>query len=102
MKRRFIILVNNSNENQNTEFLKYIKDNGFGWWHYINNSWLLTTNKNFTANELRDVVRKIFNDEYNLIIELKGDTNDTWSGFGPNSDKKNMFKWLKEIWNEKK
>ena len=94
-------MIDNSTTEQEEEFITYIKDNGFGWWHYINNSWLLSTNKDFTAKELRDAVKGIFINENNLVIELKGETDDTWSGFGPKSEKRNMFTWLKSNWNKK-
>jgi hypothetical protein len=29
---------------------------------------------------------------------LDDDGEDTWAGFGPHSDKRNMFNWLNEKW----
>lgn len=101
MRKRFIILIDNTTNEQDEKFLEYIKENGFGWWHYLNNSWLLTSYKDFTVNKIRDDLNKIYEGETKLIIELRGNTNDTWAGFGPQGETRNMFTWLKETWNKK-
>lgn len=101
MRKRFIVLVDNTTLEQEEKFVSYIRENGFGWWHYINNSWLLTTNKDFKSSEIRDKLNEFFPDEYNLVIELRGDTDDSWSGFGPSGSKRNMFRWLKTTWRKK-
>lgn len=101
MRKRFIILVDNTTLEQEQAFIAYIKEEGFGWWHYINNSWLLTINSDIKASDIRDELKEIFEDEFNLVIELRGDTDDTWAGFGPSSNKRDMFKWLKTTWRKK-
>lgn len=101
MRKRFIVLVDNSTLEQEEEFIKYIKENRFGWWHYINNSWLITTNNDIKASDIRDVLKNVFTKENNLVIELRGATDDTWAGFGPKNSKRNMFTWLKNTWNKK-
>ena len=99
MRKRFIVLIDETTTKQNSEFLDKIEKLGFGWWHYINNSWLLVTTGNYNASTIRDIVKDIFENEHNLVIELKG-KNDTWSGFGPSGEHQDMFKWLNETWSK--
>ncbi|HTC22363.1 MAG TPA: hypothetical protein VK859_16030 [bacterium] len=95
MAHKFIIAVNSTSKEQEDAFLKHISDNGYGWWHYIDNFWLITTSKEIEASELRDVAKELFNNENVLVIEVFG---STWSGFGPKNDKENMFTWIHKNW----
>src|SRR5262245_55414180 len=98
MKNRYIICINNSTEQQEKKFIEYIKSYGLGWWHWLNNTLLLTDPKGkLNAGMIRDSLRDIFPDENILVIEINA-TKDTWSGFGPNTEEKNMFTWLKKHW----
>ncbi|OFX25758.1 MAG: hypothetical protein A2041_14615 [Bacteroidetes bacterium GWA2_31_9b] len=98
MKKRYIICVNNSSEEQEKKFIDYIKSEKFGWWHYLKNTWLvIDLNGNSEISEIRDKVKELFDNEYNMVFQLKEDEG-TWSGFGPKSEQKNMFKWIKENW----
>jgi hypothetical protein len=98
MKKRYIVCVNNSNKIQNEEFLKYLRQKKFGWWHYLDNTWLIVDTKGSSnVQEIRDKARDAFSNEYNIIFELK-EGQGTWAGFGPSSKNRNMFKWIKENW----
>ena len=98
MKKRYIVCVNKSKKDQNEEFLKYIRQQRFGWWHYLDNTWLIVDPKGTSEiGQIRDKVKIAFENEYNMIFELD-EGEGTWSGFGPNSPTRNMFKWLKENW----
>jgi hypothetical protein len=69
-----------------------------GWWHWLSNTWLISdANGNLKASFLRDNVVEIFNKEHAFVIEIRKN-DDTWSGFGPNTEEKDMFKWINENW----
>ena len=98
MRKRFIILMNPASTEQNDLFLKWINGEGLGWWHWFQGSWLLTNPKgHLTSVTIRDKLSEIFGLSNNLVIELRS-TDDTWSGFGPSSPEKNMFKWIRDAW----
>lgn len=98
MKKRFVVALDSSNKSQNDSFVEYIKDKGYGWWHWIDNFWLLTDSSgNLTAAKLRTDLGEIYPGVHKLVLELRGNDDD-WAGFGPNSEKKNMFSWLKSNW----
>jgi hypothetical protein len=98
MRKRYIVAVNSSTKEQVESFIEFIKANGLGWWHWLDNIWLLTDSAGIlNAKKVRDEVSDTFPNINNLVIELN-ETGDTWSGFGPNSDKRNMFNWLKKTW----
>ena len=61
MKKRFIVCLENSNNEQDDLFLNFIKENGLGWWHYIGNFWLLTdAYGKLSANLIRDKLNEIY------------------------------------------
>ncbi|MGO9145538.1 MAG: hypothetical protein ACLQDF_04145 [Desulfomonilia bacterium] len=98
MKKRFVVALDTSTEEQNDKFIEYIKENEMGWWHWISNFWLLTdTNDKVTAEKLRDDLLTIYPGVTQLVLEFRKD-NDTWSGFGPKSDTRNMYEWLHNNW----
>lgn len=99
MKKRFIISLNSSTDEQDQELIKFIKDNHLGWWHWITNTWLISDARGkFTAKTLRTELRKIFPGVYLMVFELS-EEGDTWAGFGPTAEDKNMFTWVKNNWN---
>jgi hypothetical protein len=102
MKRRFIVMLNSSTNEQNEAFLAYIKETDIGWWHFISNSWLLYDAENkISAEIIRDKLMEIYPSVTNLVIEVTS-PHEPWQGFGPNGgpngDNLNMFTWLKENW----
>jgi hypothetical protein len=100
MRKRFIILVDTTDQTQNDAFFKHIKASGqFGWWHWFNGSWLLcTTIQSHTAESVRNMVAQFFSGENHMVFELRPDGSDAWYGFGPNEGEKNMFAWIRENW----
>jgi len=100
MKKRFVVLLDASSDKQDELFLAWLKEKNVGWWHWLTNSWLISNNRgHLTASEIRDKARDIYGCN-NFVIELQG-TDDTWSGFGPNADKRNMFEWIRDNWSVK-
>lgn len=98
MKHRYIVCINNSTKEQEEKFVNYIKANGLGWWHWVSNVWLIVDNGGkLSAPLIRDELKSIFESEYNLVIELR-EKSEGWAGFGPKSENKDMFKWLRDNW----
>jgi len=98
MKNRFIVVLNESTSEQDKEFIKYIKSEKIGWWHWIDNLWMLrTTNEKISAQSLRDKIGEIYPSVRIMVFEL-GEKRDTWSGRGPKTEEKNMFTWIKKNW----
>lgn len=97
MKKRYIVSINGDITNLEDEnFSKFLKEKKVGWWHWLSNTWLIVDTQNkINAKDLRDKAKEVYNNKYNLIIDV---TSNTWFGFGPNGTDKNMFKWIKENW----
>ena len=83
--RRFIVLLDSATPEHDKEFKKWVKERGFGYWHWLSQSWLLTsTDRYVTASDVRDKVMEIYDEcRRLLVLELRGTGHDTWSGFGP-------------------
>jgi len=98
MKKRYIVCVSNSEKIQDEEYINYLRKKGLAWWHWIDNVWLLCDNTGHSSvTEIRDSTKTIFKNGNNLILEISAN-GDTWSGFGPNTPDKNMFKWIQDNW----
>lgn len=101
MRKRFIVTLDSSTDEQDKAFIGFIREHGLGWWHWISTNWMLVDSKGkFTAKTLRSELMRIYPSINMIIIEIS-DEGDTWAGFGPNGEKKNMFTWLKNTWKSK-
>lgn len=98
MKKRFIVSLNGSTKKQEEAFIKFLGSQNVGWWHWLSNTWLISDNiGKLTASTLNDKALEIFESEHLLVLEINN-TSDTWAGFGPSTEDKNMFSWLKNHW----
>ena len=98
MKKRFIVCISDFTKDKDVKFIEFIRNNRLGWWHWLPNTWLLSDpNGKLSVKQIRDQVRQIYDNEHVLVIEINN-VGDTWSGFGPSSEQKNMFKWIKNNW----
>ncbi len=98
MKKRFIVALNASSPEQQKAFRKYLESSGLGWWHWLDKLWLISNPKvDLTASNVRDSLNNFFPGVNCMVFELRGN-DDTWSGFGPSSEKNNMFDWIKRNW----
>lgn len=98
MKKRFVVMIDSVTEDQNKKFLAWVKEENVGWWHWFDNSWLISNNRDhLTAATIRDKAMEIYSGENVLVLELH-EGEGTWSGFGPNSGDKDMFKWIRDNW----
>jgi len=98
MKKRFVVALDSSTPEQQLAFQNYVKSTGAGWWHWLDSLWLLIdTRGQLDAIKIRDKLCEIFPRINNFVIELRPD-DDTWAGYGPKTEVKNMFTWLKSDW----
>jgi len=100
MKKRFVVAVDTPiSEEQKKAFREYVRQHGAGWWNWIDGLWLLVDpTGRMNAESLRDTVTSSFPGQNNIVLEFPDEGDDTWSGFGPNTAKKNMFPWLTQNW----
>ena len=57
MKKRFVVVVASGTNAQNTAFIQHLKSRDISWWHWLDDVWLLRSEKaQPTAAELRDAV----------------------------------------------
>lgn len=95
MANKFIIIVDESfTAKQRDQITKHFKGK-FAYWHWIGNTWLLTTKKDIhTANSIRDEIKSIIPQGIILVLDLN---KDTWSAFG----QKKKFEWMHNNWSKK-
>jgi hypothetical protein len=95
--RRFVVAAQGLDKDSENNFIEYVKSNGFGWWHWIDNFWLLTTNNStITAEDIQQNIDSGNGFNRNLVIEIEGSIS--WHGFGPAKTDNNMFEWIKNNW----
>ena len=102
MSKRFIVAINSSTPQQDLAFKEYARVKGIGWWHWLNNVWLLYTySDDLTATQLRDDLGEIYPNIRKLVLELS-EGSDTWAGFGPTGAGRSMFAWIRENWHKER
>ena len=85
------------NYKENTKGIRdLLNEENVGWWHWIDGMWLMVShNPNISVSSIRDKVRKIASGANILVVEIEP---KTWSGFGPKSETRNMFRWIHQNW----
>ena len=97
MKKRFIIVIDSVDKEIEDKVTEYVSNNNFGWWHWIDSMWLVTSkDKNITSAVIRDNIGELTSNRL-MVMEVKNNFN-SWAGRGPNNEKKNMFTWLRSTW----
>ena len=95
---KIIALVAAMAGEEDKKFIQYLESKGYGYWHWIDGAWLITTigNDSSQITAIRDEIQKIAPGKYSYVFEV--DVKPGWAGFGPNSTDKNMFSWIKTEW----
>ncbi|MEQ4624758.1 hypothetical protein [Providencia manganoxydans] len=101
MRKKFIVALNSTTEEQQKNFIELIRKKGLSWWHWLDGTWLIVDSSGeLTATELRDECKIAFPSVHLLVIEINAN-EDTWSGFGPSDDdNNNMFRWIHDTWDK--
>ena len=101
VKRRFVVGIDQETSEDVSSFFKYIEQQEFGWWHWIGNLWLLTTDdKQITVVAIRDKLTKITNGGRVIVIEV---SSTYWATYGPKGEKsesENMSRWIHDSWDK--
>lgn len=73
-----------------SDLIEAIKELG-AWWHHLDSTWLVKTDK--SATQLRDDLKKhIDSEDELLVVDVTGDAR-AWVGFNTSGST-----WLKETW----
>ena len=100
MKRFFVIGTNPTTLDQTASIQTWLRGLNTNWWHWINGTWLIVSNDpEITPAAIRDKLNDLAPKVHALVLEVEP---ITWSGFGPKSEKRNMFKWIRANWTKKR
>ncbi|MGA2645754.1 MAG: hypothetical protein ABSF15_13660 [Candidatus Sulfotelmatobacter sp.] len=100
MKKRFVVGLASSTPQQEEAFKESLLP--LAWWHWVKTMWLIIDEDGIlTAADLRDKVKECYPGVFSMVLELRSDGTDTWAGFGPKSEQKNMFTWMKNVWKKR-
>ena len=96
MKRLFVIGIDSTTKEQAKSIEEWLNKSGLSWWHWIDGMWLVVSHDSaITAASIRDKLNTLAPEVTHLAIAVEP---ITWAGFGPNSEKRNMFNWLRKNW----
>ena len=99
---RFVVLLDSVTPEQDKSFRSWLIENNVGYWHWLSHCWLINkgSSEQINASKIRDKAIELYDNTHVLVLELRGTADsDTWSGYGPKTEKRDMFKWLKSDWN---
>ena len=95
MTRYFVIGTDAMKPDQSDSIRKWAQAQT-AWWHWIDGLWLIiSTNDNMDVGSIRDKLRELAPGVSQLVLEVNP---ESWSGFGPKSENRNMFTWLNANW----
>ena len=98
MNRFFIIGIDPITKEHFLAIEAWVKEKDVGWWHWIDGMWLIvSSDPTLSVTSIRDQLKEVANGVTNLVVEIDP---ITWSGFGPESEQRNMFTWLHKYWNK--
>ena len=99
MKRRFVVAVENMTWAEDRAFVEWLRTKNLEWWHWIHGFWLVTTRSgDVSTEEIRNQLRKRTDGKDIMVLEIGRPT--TWSGYGPDTRERDMFKWIRGAWAE--
>ena len=91
--RHFVILLDELvSAEQRDRITDYLRDAGWGFWHHIGNSWVVTMKeRSRSATDLVDKVKEIAPSHHVLVIELHP---TDWATYSPVAGHDWLFKYL--------
>ncbi|EIT7146592.1 hypothetical protein [Vibrio vulnificus] len=96
---KFIVAAERLDEKK---FIAFLEQSGFGWWHWIDNFWLITVKNGaqISTQTLQNKVTELSHSPRNFVLEIEG--HPPWHAFGPNSTNggQNMFEWLHDVFDK--
>jgi hypothetical protein len=96
MKRRFVLLARHPLTAQQNLITAFIKNSGWGFWHWCSDGWLITTHANLGLDPgiLRDKIREVVPGLQVLVVQVEPATGSGWAVYGPTA----WGEWLRETW----
>lgn len=98
MKRRFVIILHGSlavHQNLVTEF---VKNNGYGFWHWQSGTWLVVSPFDEDAVMLRDKLLQSLQPYSSSVlvigVDMPPDKTKNWATFGPTI----WGEWFRNTW----
>lgn len=98
MNKKYIVSIDGSITNQeNKNFNEFLKSKKVRWWHWLSNTWLIVdSSDSLNSEELCNKSIEIFDNRRNIILDI---SSKKWSGYGPQEENEDMFKWFDKNWN---
>ncbi|MDE2888796.1 MAG: hypothetical protein OXR72_11320 [Gemmatimonadota bacterium] len=94
---RFIIAVHGFDSDEQKQLSDFFSESeGCGWWHWIDGFWLVVdTQGKFNVAAIQEKIREIGAPGRSLVLCV---SPNAWSGYGPNTRDKDMFRWIHSNW----
>ena len=94
--KRFIVAASPLSEHQ-TNAITALFRSGYGWWHWIENLWLVTDrSETLTCTTIRDQIKGVAPNA--RIMVINADDPDNWAGTASSGRATEMFKWIRGTW----
>jgi hypothetical protein len=98
MKKSFVIAAGPLSRDEERAITEHFRDK-YAWWHWIDGFWLIIDSSgNLTAQDIRDHLHQVAPSARLLALEVQGISD--WAGIGPETEGKNMFRWIRKYWLE--
>lgn len=93
MKRAFVIGVSDLSTDQQSTLIEHFRQNGFGWWHWISETWfVLAPTNETTVNDIFDLFKE--RSPASNIVVMEIECKD-WATRGPERNGKSFSSWFK-------
>lgn len=88
---KYMLVFEDLDDTQREQITKYVKEFSVGWWHHMQNIWIVNTDK--SAKQLVDEVKPFIPAGLHgrtLVFRLPELGTREWAGFGPPK----WYEWL--------
>ncbi len=98
MKKHFVVAAGPLSTEEEKAITEYFRDK-YAWWHWIDGFWLIIDSSgNLTAEDIRNYLHKVAPNARVLVFEVQNISD--WAGVGPETEDRNMFRWIRKYWLE--
>ena len=98
MGRRFVLAIQGLSPEQEHQVSQLFAVGN--WWHWISGVWLIVDSTNrLDTQTIRDMVGTVDRNARRLVLEISS-PGKLWAGFGPSGGEQDMFRWIREQWEE--
>jgi hypothetical protein len=96
MKRRYVLILVNASAVQQNLVTNFLKSNGYGFWHWSSDTWLIVSTVDNNAIQLQGRIDALLlpSRVQLLVFGVEGDKADNWAAYGPT----NWGEWLRSTW----